>query len=179
LIEKNRSRDPDIDFRVADVQELDEGRQFAVISSVMVLQHIPWEEQAAVCAKLGRLLVPGGFVILIEALSYDFPQFFPRAVPEWLALFEQEGFGVADWRPLNYQPFTRMVRRARPGAGATSAPTTSDPEPPPSRSPARSLVQVVRRATRGADQLLQPALIALRPKLHATHSGFLFVKPLR
>lgn len=67
---------------------------FDLVFSVTVLHHNPHTTQKAIIAELGRVLRPGGHLILMEAICVrddDRPSFnmFPRTIHSWVETVEQ------------------------------------------------------------------------------------------
>lgn len=59
-----RREDFDIEFQVADIRDLDHGREFDVVLSVGLVEHFPDEHKPAVFDLHRRFLRPGGYAIL-------------------------------------------------------------------------------------------------------------------
>jgi len=60
LIETNRVRFPEIEFRYASIQEFQDPRPYDLASSVTVLQHLPFDEQDQAIQHIGRFVAYGG-----------------------------------------------------------------------------------------------------------------------
>jgi len=112
LIELNRQRHPDIEFKCVSIQDFEVGREFDLISSVTVLQHNPFNEQEKVIQKMRELIKPGGYVIILENIHDQGPQLFSNSIEKWKAKFEKYGFQTIVLFPYSYNPFSRFVEWA-------------------------------------------------------------------
>src|SRR5919199_192370 len=66
LIESNRARCPEIQYLRTSIQEFAPEEPFDLVSSVTVLQHIPFSEQEAAIHKLRELTKDGGHALVLE-----------------------------------------------------------------------------------------------------------------
>lgn len=133
-IEYARSRFPDVSFACAPLSEFTwEGETFDLVSSVTVLQHIPYGEQEKALRCVTRYLKPGGYALLIELVcrpssrpaEFEGTGSFPNTREGWLGLLRSSGLDVVYERPLLflpilngfYLPLKRLVGRALKALG--------------------------------------------------------------
>jgi SAM-dependent methyltransferase len=185
LIEASRRRYPDIEFHKASVQEFTSEQPFDLISTVTVIQHVPFEEQVTVVERLQSLMRAGGHVIALENVSDQGPHVFARSSGEWRKLFQAAGFEPLEERPYDYSPGRRSLERlkrrlvsARRGPGspptAETLNTTGQRVTGSSRRLGASAYRAVLRACVGVDAAIEPGCIRLAPPVPTVHCGFLF-----
>lgn len=125
MVEIARSRHPGIGFRVGDLRALDlDDASLAGLVSWYSLIHIPEPDRPAAVAEFGRVLRPGGYLLLAfqvgegtnhhdeafgHAVSLDFHRLDPDAVA---GLLETAGFGLV----------ARVVRAPEPRSAAPPLP---------------------------------------------------------
>jgi hypothetical protein len=165
------------------------------VSSVTVLQHIPFDEQAHAVGHMRAALAEGGLAIVLENVHDQAPHVFSRSIGDWVELFRQKGFQVAAVRRYDYSPALRAVRVAQHLVrGALSGPSRS-----PSSGDDRGSESAVARASKSAgpsvskppgagsralrqaqrvalsvDSRLEGLLASRNARLPTLHAGFLF-----
>lgn len=170
---------PEADFRRMSILDLEfPPDSFDIVNSVTVIQHLPREEHERVFREAGRVLVPGGHLLIVELIvPQPGPHVFPCTAQEWTDLAEHSGFVLAHSRGCNYEPLLRPYKSAvrcfsvRVGAAPPALPGVGTSRP--------SLSQRMNRVTLAALGLIsiplewasQPLPISL-----ATHGAFLFRK---
>jgi SAM-dependent methyltransferase len=70
---------------------------FDAISSITVVQHIPYEVQASALREMIRVLRPGGRMILFELIRGQGSHVFPRQPRDWVREVESLGADLIDW----------------------------------------------------------------------------------
>ncbi len=183
LIEINRSRYPDCNFVCTSIQDYHPKKPFDLISSVTVIQHIPFEEQNIVIQKLRDLIKDNGFAIVLENIHDQGPHVFSNTIKEWQKKFHDAGFSTIAVQRYDYSPFLRidawisqqLVRMGgrsnsnSPGSFVTSSTLKSGP-----RYYLRNANQIIQRLAVGFDSLLEPVLVRVNIGLPTIHCGFLF-----
>lgn len=113
---RRRSAGIPIDYRVADLRELDLGRAFDVILAVTVLQHILDEREfARAVANVARHLAPRGRAVLLEAAptrsnpACDTAVFRARTAGQYLAAFRQAGLRAVRITGVDPAPFKQRI----------------------------------------------------------------------
>ncbi len=195
LIESNRKRHPDLEFHKVAIQDFTSPVPFDLISSVTVIQHIPFEEHDRILSKIRELLKPRGYVLILENISYQMPNMFSYSREGWKDKFAQAGFECLAAKKFSFQIFRKLHFRAQTigfslGKGAPQpSPIMSDSEltprqfldlTTPSSRPAggsqviHSLNQAARRSAAILDSVTEPILIQADSSLAAANAGFLF-----
>jgi len=190
LIEENRRRFPEIEFAEGMLQEFTSPERFDLVSSVTVLQHLPFSEHARAVARLRDLTAAGGHAIVLENVRHQAPNHFSRTVSGWTSLFEDAGFRTLVAEPYNYSPALRLLARVRAllpaadGGGAAAdvgieSVIAMQQDVDASRSPLRAVLGLCHRSLLrlavSLDTRVEPLLIARRRSLLApTNCGFLF-----
>src|SRR5262249_26787159 len=113
LVEQNRQRFPEIRFVQSAIQDYTSESCFDLISSVTVLQHLPFEEQAIAVRKMRELTKRGGFVIALENIEDQGQHVFANSIESWQQLFQSCSFRVVMRRRYDYSPFSRGVSALR------------------------------------------------------------------
>ena len=170
VIETNRRRFPDLEFHALAVQDLPPGEPFDVVSSVGVLQHIPYEEQGAVLSRLREVTVVGGHAIVLETVDHDAPNTFPHDRAGWQRAFREAGWEPLDALPYVYHPVRRALGRARRMV------TRRRPAAPllPTQASRQNAGRPGLRLAVTVDGMLEPVLQRVRPPLRAKWCAFLF-----
>ncbi|HET7435321.1 MAG TPA: class I SAM-dependent methyltransferase [Thermoanaerobaculia bacterium] len=113
---RRRSAGYSIDYRVADLRDLDLGRTFDVVLAVTVLQHILDDvEFARAAANVARHLAPGGRAVLLEAAptrvnaSCDTHVFRARTAAQYLDAFRAAGLRAMRITGVDPAPFKQKV----------------------------------------------------------------------
>lgn len=153
-----------------------------MISTVTVIQHVPFEQQTAVVERLRALTADGGHVIALENVSDQAPHVFSRSIGGWRTLFERAGFKSLAMRRYDYSACLRSLKRlmrvlpstATP-AGPDTAETLNAPRRPvAARSIGRPARLAVMRACTVVDGAIEPVCIRLGLAAPSVHCGFLF-----
>jgi len=108
LIEADRKRFPNIKFFNIAAQDFQPEAPFDLISTVTVIQHIPYEEQDVVIRKMRQMLKPGGHVIALENLLDHSANTHSNSIAVWKNKFEKAGFTTVAVQRYDYIPFLRM-----------------------------------------------------------------------
>jgi 2-polyprenyl-3-methyl-5-hydroxy-6-metoxy-1,4-benzoquinol methylase len=190
LIEDDRVRFPGLQFHAVAVQDYHPEEPFDLVSSVTVLQHIPFDEQVAVVRRLRQVLRPAGHAVVLEHVVDQSPHVFSRAVDGWHAVFRDAGFELLAVRRYNYSPalhaYSAARRRVRPPSWASRPDEELRPEDLVARRPRAvgpGLRGVLRRGDRAVmrlavaiDHVVEPRLVSRQPEhgLAAADCGFLF-----
>jgi SAM-dependent methyltransferase len=187
LIERNRSAHPGIHFERVPLQDYRPPERFNLVSSVTVLQHLPFEEQAKAVGRLRELLNPGGYALLLENVRDQDPHVFSNSVAGWRALMEGAGFELLRLRRYDYSPALRLRRRMieqvrSKGKRGGAAPEAPDAFMAPSSHGERSRLgrlggsvnAAVHVAAALVDVPVETRLIERQPPLPSIHCGFLF-----
>lgn len=190
LIALNRRRYPAIDFYCTSIQEYESSAMFDLVSSVTVLQHIPFDEQVNVVDRLRSFLRTGGYAIVLENVHDQGMHVFSRTAARWEDLFTRSGFRSLTTRRYDYSPFLRLitlVARAVHGARLkTHAESViADDEiqiggdarrfrARPGLNRLQTFKWLGLRAALGFDYVLEPILVRCNTNLPTVHCGFLF-----
>ena len=184
LLTTNRVRYPRIDFRCVPIQELDTEIKFDLITSVTVLQHLPYEHQKKAIEKIAAISSPGGFVLILENVAQDSsPHMFTHSTETWTELFNDVGLSHVRHKRYDYSPTLRSYywsTRAYRGWHARPAVDLPDPEQLGTRrgmavtSGAMKADNYLKRMACAVDSLLEPALIRLELPVPTVHCGMLF-----
>jgi SAM-dependent methyltransferase len=88
-------------------------RNFDVVNSVTVLQHMPnWKQEIAL-DRISRWLKPGGYVVLLEnVLAFEAPHVFPHRADQWIEMVEATGLKCVYRRGSNFEVLFRFKGRA-------------------------------------------------------------------
>jgi 2-polyprenyl-3-methyl-5-hydroxy-6-metoxy-1,4-benzoquinol methylase len=179
LIDANRKRYPDMHFEFASIQDFPVIEPCDLVSSVTVLQHIPFVDQEYAVQRLRMHLRPGGHALLLENVRDQAPHVFARAYADWVRLLEHQGFRLVQAMRYDYSPTLQcyagliaLLKLLR-GASAAKGPEAWV-EHGAERSEARRVHQVIRNLAVLPDYILEPLLIALQPPWFSVHAGFLF-----
>ena len=96
-IEANRRHIPGVEFRVADLANLDVPQGgFDLIVSVTVLQHLPPAGQRSAAVALAQALRPGGHALLLENIRDRGPHVFSHPIAGWVGMFGREGLSACN-----------------------------------------------------------------------------------
>ena len=83
---------------------------FDVVSSVTVLQHIPFDEQHTAIRQLRELVKVGGYLLILENIQDQGAHMFAHSMDGWVRLFDQQGFQLVAVRRYDYSPCIRTYR---------------------------------------------------------------------
>ena len=114
LIEANRRRYRDIEFHTASAQDFVTVEPFDLISTVTVIQHVPFEQQRPVVERLRAHTRDGGHVLALENCPTKAPCFL--AVDRRLARAVRTGWLHArrETKRYDYNPCLRLRARHTP-----------------------------------------------------------------
>jgi SAM-dependent methyltransferase len=184
LVERNARLHPEHHFIRSSIQDFEDENGFELVTSVTVVQHIPFSEQASAIRKLHDLLKPGGHALLLENVSDQAPHVSSRSIDGWGQLFESNELEPVAVRRYDYNPTLRLVTWMRqvvsPPAGVTSARPdeylTQQGETPAGVA-ARAVLRGLQRIAVVTDGAIEPGLISRNPQLSCVHCGFLLRRP--
>jgi 2-polyprenyl-3-methyl-5-hydroxy-6-metoxy-1,4-benzoquinol methylase len=197
LVAADRARYPHITFECVSIQDFRPSAPFDLVSTVTVLQHIPFDDQKVAAAKIASMVNPGGHLLILENIHDQGIHVFSRSIHDWQSLFEAQGFRSLSVHRYDYSPTLRAMSSLMGGAAnlarrAGLLPTPSGPNVPsvvsddPSngggagarlRGSLRSVGWFVRRAAIEIDDKVEPLLVRRNMKMSTVHCGFLFEKP--
>lgn len=113
LIKINRTRYPNIKFVCASIQDYSTEEPVDLISSVTVIQHIPFEEQDLVIQKIRKFVKTNGYAIVLENIHDKGPHVFSNTIRGWQAKFFKAGFKTVAIQRYDYSPFLRLLEFCR------------------------------------------------------------------
>jgi len=180
LIQANRQRYPQCEFACSAIQDYDSIEPFDLISSVTVLQHVPFEEQSRAIQNLRKLVRAGGFAVALENVRDQGPHVFANSIGQWCERFRQAGFALVALRRYDYNPFLRVLRWIwlSTGAARTLGPSDSSDvvrEPARGRKTLRTRIKHVGEILAAvADSGVETLLVGGNFSLPSRHCGFLF-----
>jgi SAM-dependent methyltransferase len=184
VIERNRRLFPQIRFVPTSAQEFMDDIGYALVTSVTVLQHIPFEEQATVVNRLRDLLTVGGHAVFLENIHDQAPHVFSRSLAGWLDLFQSSGLRPLRVRRYDYNPSLRLAawikaslmgRRHEPNLSPETY-LTNRPLSHPRRL-ARTAARVLDRVALSVDSVIEVELVRRGSELPSIHCGFLLERP--
>lgn len=188
LVADNRRRFPEIEFVQGLLQEFASAEPFDLVSSVTVLQHLPFTEQARAVARLRALTAPGGHAIVLENVRHQTPNHFSHTVAGWRSLFENAGFRTLTAETYNFSLALRLLGRFRAFLPASEQGAETDAtvdsivtrqrDGELRRSPFRAFLGLGHRSLLRlavtVDSRVEPLLVGRRPLFAPTNCGFLF-----
>lgn len=187
LITRNRQRYPEIAFHCCSLQEYEPESPFDLVSSVTVLQHVPFGEQTDAIASMRSALVKGGHAIALENSHDQASHVFSRSIRDWIDLFGHQGFQVTTVRRYDYNPTLRAIgfarRLGRQALRRSSEPTSLGSDGSGAKEgldrakPGRGTSQILARAQQIAvsvDSLIEGPLVKRNARLPTVHAGYLF-----
>lgn len=185
LIASNCQHDPHIRYHCSSIQDFKPGQSYDLVTSVTVLQHLPYREQESAVRRLATLLAPGGHVAILENISDRSSSLvFSRPAQGWIELFCSQGLSAKDVRGYDYSPTLRSYYAAttplrhryfRAGEDERMLPEVSPGRRPKDlRSYAWRLDRGLRIGASMADTVIEPMLISTQPKLSTGHCAILF-----
>ena len=177
MIERNRRTYPDMRFECVSILSLTADVPFDLVTSVTVLQHLPFEAQYTAVARIRAAVRPGAYVLLLENTGGQTTHVFARTVQGWEALFAGHGFKAVARRNYDFSPARCGLgiagRAIRPLLRTKPAVDVSD-----RRMYGTSTAGLLARAaTAGAfcvDAALDSGLTAVRAPLPSNHVALLF-----
>jgi 2-polyprenyl-3-methyl-5-hydroxy-6-metoxy-1,4-benzoquinol methylase len=186
LISHNREHHPAMDFHCCSLQEYEPDTPFHLVSSVTVLQHIPFGEQIPAVQKVRSTLIDGGHAIVLENIRDQAAHVFSRSIADWTDLFVGERLEVVTVRRYDYNPtlraiglgrrLGRRVLRRSNGTGAAAlnrgragrigySPKSAHSTPRP--------VALAQRVAVSVDSRLETPLVRRNVRLPTVHAGLL------
>lgn len=185
LTEINRKRYPDCNFICIPIQDYHTKERFNLISSVTVLQHIPFEEQDTVIHKLRELTEDNGFAIVLENIQHQGQHVFSNTIEEWQKKFHNAGFSTVAVQRYDYSSFLRIDAHisqllSMVAQGGQSDCSTEESHLTPStlkiglRFHFHSAHQIIQKLAVNFDSLLEPLFIERNTKYPTVHCDFLF-----
>jgi SAM-dependent methyltransferase len=193
LIERNRRRYPAMKFHCGPIQDFAPDAPFDLVTTVTVIQHLPFEEQAKALAVIARMIKPGGHLLSLENIADQGAHVFGNSISQWTRAFEQVGLSLVMLRRYDYSPAIRLsstlvnatanlgrklgLMRRSDGPSVPRAPG-ADGGPPEGalRRAARRVGWASRRAALSVDERLETLLIRGNVRLPTLHCGFLLQK---
>jgi SAM-dependent methyltransferase len=193
LIERNRARYPNIAFDCVPIQDFAPQELFDLVTTVTVIQHVPFEEQGRALAKIASVLKPGGHVLSLENVEDQGAHVFANSIERWTKAFADVGLSLVSIRRYDYSPGIRLTSAAVSAAARLARrlgviAKQDGPEVPqaPSadgmdegtgfRKALRGCGWAIRRAAVAFDDRVEPHLIERNANLPTVHCGFLFRK---
>ncbi len=190
LIEMNRRRNPNIDFFCTSIRDFSAEDAFDLISSVTVIQHIPFEEQDVVIQKLRELLKTNGYAIILENIRDQGIHVFSNTIKGWQAKFEKAGFQSIAIQRYEYSPFLRLhsctIKKLKyivvPGDSKQTELTPErymisiddEEQQDGLKNSLHSINNIAKRLSVGLDSIVEPLFIRSNINLPTVHCGFLF-----
>ena len=110
LIERNKKRYLHCNFFCTSIQDFNTTDRYDLISSVTVVQHIPFQEQDAVLSKIRKLICDDGYALLLENICDQDLHVFSHSIDGWKKKFSDAGFSVVAIQRYDYSPFLRIYR---------------------------------------------------------------------
>jgi SAM-dependent methyltransferase len=193
LIEKNRRRYPDMSFHCTSIQDFVTTASFDLVTTVTVIQHIPFDEQPKALTKIATLIKPGGRLLMLENVADQGAHVFANSVAGWTRALEQVGFSLNSLQRYDYSPAIRLssqlvnlvasaarnlgLMRRNEGPEVPRAPTAEGmSDGGVMRRVVRDAGWATRRLALGIDERIEPLLIRKNTNLPTIHCGFLFQK---
>lgn len=192
MIEMNIRRYLNIEFICTSIQEYNPDKHFDVISSVTVLQHIPFEEQEKLIQKIRKMLKVNSYAIVMENIHDQGPHVFSNTIHEWRTKFETVGFRTMAIQRYDYSPFIRfynsLAHKITPVSIRFSSRRTKilSPEdlvdsyanessvPRQEVSQWLKLHQAILKVCVRVDSVVEPLLVHSNIPFPTVHCGFLF-----
>ncbi len=168
MVRLARSRWPGADIQRLEGERIPYGAgTFDVVVSIAVLHHNGYSAQERMLAEIRRVLKPGGYVLVFEAVGPRAPPGVgesPRPLQEWITLLRDLGLLYRWHRGARYTIVGAAVAKLRRHARQTSH---SISQPPGS---SRFLCRV--------DAVIDPWLLSLLPAKYCTRAAMLFHRPV-
>lgn len=176
IIDANRRRFPEIEWRALPLQDLPTDERYALVTSVGVLEMIPYEEQREVVERLVAALTPEGRVIVLAALTHPSANSYPHRAGEWAELFARAGLLIEEQIAFGWEPLRRgaaaAVRTLTSSRGLTPRIPTELP-PVDGAAPGGPVWRAPRglRVVAAVDDRLEPLLQRLGPRRASSRWG--------
>ena len=175
LVEQDRRRFPHIEFVRSAIQDFNSETPFDLISSVTVLQHLPFEEQGVAVRKMRALIREGGFVIALENIADQGQHVFANSILTWQRLFSSAAFKLVAVRRYDYSPFTRGIAALRRLKRIADGRTTAvDSGNAPAHGKAHRIRDMVTWLGVKLDLPIEEVLVRCNVDIPTVHCGFLF-----
>jgi 2-polyprenyl-3-methyl-5-hydroxy-6-metoxy-1,4-benzoquinol methylase len=192
LIERNRLTYPQMKFECVAIQDFATDVLFDLVTTVTVIQHIPFDEQSKATAKIASIVKPGGYVLSLENIADQGAHVFAKSIGEWTSAWEAFGLRRVSLLRYDYSPAIRLssslvnatAKLAR-RTGVMSTPELEVPRAPTAqgmeeggwlRRAVRRAGWAARRVSVSIDHEIEPLLIQMKADLPTVHCGFLFQK---
>ena len=140
---------------------------FDVAASIAVLHHNGYPAQPRILAELKRVIRPGGYLLLFEAVGRHAPPGVgesPRPLTEWVALVGTLGLRLRWHRGARYAILAAALGKLRRAWGASNRSSVV-------RQSAR------KRILPRLDAVIDPWLLPLLPSAYQTRVAMLFHRP--
>lgn len=82
---------------------------FDLISSITVIQHIPYNEQIFALDEIQRVVKKEGYLLMIENIRHIDSHVFGRGYKEWKSLLEDRGFELISLYGCGYAPLFQIL----------------------------------------------------------------------
>jgi 2-polyprenyl-3-methyl-5-hydroxy-6-metoxy-1,4-benzoquinol methylase len=187
LIAANTRRYPDITYVQTAVQDYSPAAPFDLVTSVTVIQHMPFETQVVALRHIRDLLRPGGHALFLENVSDQAAHVFSRSISGWQRVFADVGFQTLTVQRYDYNPLLRthdwVISQL---AARTEGGKARKPEAflTPGAAFGTSLTSrlkpaddLLRKGLAAADSLVESRLVAANLPLGTAHCGFLLLRP--
>ncbi len=192
LIERNKQRYPLVRFFCTPIQDYQADRQYDLVSTVTVIQHLPLEEQRIVAKKIETFVTPGGYLLMLENIHDQGRHVFARSIAGWQDLLGQQGFELVALKRYDYNMCTRSYRYmvhalmqvvrfvASRGQSRRTPDAISATAPGGGRSSGtllpgfEKLMYFVMRVPVAVDSIIDPILWRNNAAIPSVHCGFLF-----
>ena len=163
----------------ADALTFEDG-SFDVVNSVTVLQHVPHDVKRAAIAQIGRVLRPGGRVVLFEItdLHDDAPHVFPWSEQQWRDAFASHGMQARRTVGEQYIPLLRALKSAHSAAHSDASRGEIDALKAGRKTPVDRAKMAVLFGAVAASYPIEEVCRFLPPRA-ARITGFLFEKDAR
>lgn len=197
LIERNRLRYPEMRFHNLPIQDFQPDAPFDLVSTVTVIQHIPFAEQEQAIARIASMLRPGGHVLALENVNDQGIHVFARGIEDWKQVFARHGLETKVVQRYDYSPMLRLSGRVVATAAEAArrigvirrpdGPLVPEGAKPANGDAAQGAGSGLRHRLRGTgwlarriavrvDEMVEPFLIRRNVPVSSVHCGFLFRK---
>lgn len=189
LLQEAKRQSPHMSFLCTPIQDFQDTEGFDLVSTVTVLQHLPFDEQDVAVRQIRRLVKAGGHALILENLRDRAPHMFSHTVAAWTRLFESAGFARVALQRYDYSPLLRSQHAATRairglvghrryvvsnGTSDVEARTAQSRSMGSDRSALRRAYNAQLRVCVWLDSLIEPELLRRNLPLPTLHCGFLF-----